>query len=331
MPIRTLLSLLTTLALCCASLSVQAVELKGWLREAPEYPQHQGLLHFFERLKANTQGRYTGRVLCCEELGQQKDVIPKFKSGEVDVVLFFSSALTNDVPEMAVFSLPFIFRNPEHMMSVLNGEAGQDMQELLQKKGYTVLAWYDGGSRSFYSRNKTLAYASDFKGQKIRVPNKQDMISMVKALGAEPSTLAFDKLPTALKSGELDIAENDFTSYYTSEHYKVAPYYTFSHHTVQPIAVLISAKRWASLSDADKSAFRLSAQESAVQAAKIRAQRDAEIRAKLDKAGVKFSEFRGATTTISLMKSTYEPVIVSPKATELMVKIMTGTRSKAAD
>lgn len=331
MPTRILLSLLTALILCSTSLSVQAVELKGWLREAQEYPQHQGLLYFFDRIKANTQGRYTGRVLCCEELGQQRDVVPKFKSGEVDVVLFFSSALTADVPEMAVFSLPFIFRNPEHMMSVLNGEAGQDMQELLQKKGYTVLAWYDGGSRSFYSRNKTLAYASDFKGQKIRVPNKADMISMVKALEGSPSTLAFDKVPTALKSGELDIAENDFTSYYTSEHYKVAPYYTFSHHTVQPIALLVSAKRWASLSEADKAAFRLSAQESAVQAAKIRSQRDNEIRAKLDKAGVKFSEFRGATTAISLMKTTYEPVIVSPKATELMVKIMTGTRGKVSE
>jgi len=329
MPNRILLTLLSTLILCCAAGSVSAIEIKGWLRETPDYPQYQGLQYFFERLKTNTATRYTGRVLCCDELGQQKDVVPKFKAGEVDIVLFYSSALVADVPEIAVFNLPFIFRNPDHMMSVLNGDAGQDMQELLQKKGYTVLAWYDGGSRSFYSRSKLLPYASDFKGQKIRVPNKPELLSMVKALDATPSTLAFDKVPAALKSGELDIAENDFTSYYNSEHYKVAPYYTFSYHTVQPIAMLISAKRWATLSDADKAAFRLSAQESAVQAAKIRVKRDLEIRAKLEKAGVKFSEFRGATTAISLMKSAYEPVIVSPKATELMVKIMTGTRAKA--
>jgi len=324
MPNRILLALLSTLILCCASTSASAVEIKGWLRESSEYPQYQGLQYFFDRLKINTAGRYTGRVMCCDELGQQKDVVPKFKAGEVDVVLFYSSALVTDVPEIAVFNLPFIFRNPDHMMSVLNGDAGQEMQGLLQKKGYTVLAWYDGGSRSFYSRNKLLPYASDFKGQKIRVPNKPELLSMVKALNATPSTLAFDKVPAALKSGELDVAENDFTSYYSSEHYKVAPYYTFSYHTVQPIVMLVSAKRWASLNEVDKSAFRLSAQESAVQAAKIRAQRDAEIRVKLEKAGVKFSQFRGATTAISLMKSTYEPVIVSPKATELMVKIMTG-------
>lgn len=324
------LSFLIAILLSCGCAVAGSVELKGWLRESADYPQYQGLAYFFERLKTNSQGRFTGKLLCCDDLGQQKDVIPKFKNGDVDIVLFYSSALTSDTPEMAVFNLPFIFRNPEHMMSVLNGEVGQDMAALLEKKGYIVLAWYDGGARSFYSRNKLLPYASDFKDQKIRVPNKQELLSMVKALGAQSSTLAYDKLPAALKSGEIDIAENDFTSYYTSEHYKVAPYYTFSYHTVQPIAMLVSAQRWKSLSPADQAAFRQSARESAVVAAKTRAQRDAEIRAKLEKAGVKFSEFRGATTAISLMKSTYEPVIVSPKATELMVKIMTGSRTNVS-
>lgn len=328
MSYRFLRVLLAALIVCCTSLSATAVELKGWLREGAEFPQHQALQYFFDRLKTNSQGRFSGSLFCCDDMGQQKDVVPKFKKGEVDIVLFFSSALTSDVPEMSVLNLPFLFRNPEHMMNVLNGEVGQDLQTLLQNKGYTVLAWYDGGSRSFYSRNKLLPYASDFKGQKIRVPNKPELLSMVKALGATASTMAFDKLPGALKSGDLDIAENDFTSYYTSEHYKIAPYYTFSYHSVQPIAMLISAQRWKSLSEADRAIFRQSAQESSVQAAKIRSKQDAEIRAKLEKAGVKFSDFRGATTAISLMKSTYEPIVVSPQATSLMVKIMTGTTVK---
>lgn len=323
---RVSLSLLTGLLLSLAT-TAGAAELKGWVREAADYPQHQGLQHFFERLKANSAGRFSGKVICCEEMGQQKDVVPNFRKGELDVVLFTPSAMQNDVPELRILNLPFLFRNPDQMMAALNGEVGRDMDRLLQAKGYVALGWFDGGARSFYSRSKLLPYASDFKGLKVRVPQRQDLLAMVSALGAEPSTLAYDKVPTALASGQLDVAENDLTSYYTSGHYKVAPNYTFSYHLVQPIAMLVSTQRWAALSAADKAIFETSAREATAYGAKMRAQRDAELRATLERAGVKFSPFRGSATTISLMKDAYAPIVVSPSATALMVKIMTVSRS----
>lgn len=323
MLIRVVLSVLAALVLETLTIPAGATELKGWLREGPDYPQYQGLATFFDRLKVNSQGRYTGKILCCNDIGNQKAVFPKFQAGEVDIALFYSSALDDDVPEMEIFALPFIFRNPDQMMRALHGDVGKKMQELLEKKGYEVLTWYDGGARSFYSRSKLMPYASDFKNQKIRVPKKKAMLSMLDALGAKASTLSYNKVPDALKSGELDAAENDLTSYYTSEHYKVAPYYTFTYHLVQPIVVMVSSQRWKKLSAEDKAIFRKSAAESAVVAARMRAQRDADIKGKLEKAGVKFGEFMGATTIVSEMNQTYKPVIVSEDATDIMMKIMT--------
>lgn len=314
--------------LASASLAAGAAELKGWVREPADYPQHQGLQYFFDRLKANSQGKFTGKVLCCEEIGQQKDVIPKFQKGEVDIALFTSSAFEKDVEEMRILSLPFLFRDPEQMMAALNGEVGRDLQGMMEKKGYIALAWYDGGARSFYSRNKALSYASDFKGLKVRLPGRKDLIAMATALGAEASTLAFDKVPAGLKSGEIDVAENDLTSYYTSEHYKSAPYFTFSYHLVQPLALLVSKQRWSSLSAAEKGVFQQSALESSAYASKMRAAADSELKARLEKAGVKFFPFRGSATTIALMKDAYAPVAASPTATDLMVKIMTGTHNR---
>ncbi|NSL53959.1 TRAP transporter substrate-binding protein DctP [Uliginosibacterium aquaticum] len=323
--------ILIAAALACSSLAAGAAELKGWVREADDYPQHQGLQYFFDRLKLNSQGKHSGKVICCEEMGQQKDVIPKFSKGEVDVVLFTSSALQDDVPEMRILNLPFLFRDPEHMMSALNGEVGKELQVLMEEKGYIALTWYDGGARSFYSNKKSLSYASDFKGLKIRLPKRQDLIAMATALGAEASTIGFDKVPAAFKAGELDVAENDLTSYYTSEHYKIAPYYTFSYHLVQPIVMLISKQRWSSLSTAEKGIVQQSAIESAAYAAKVRAQADSALKSKLEKAGVKFAPFRGSATTISLMKDAYAPVVASQRTTALMVKIMTGSRKAATE
>ncbi len=306
------------------SATAGAAELKGWVREAEDYPQHQGLLYFFDRLKVTTGGKYTGKVLCCKEIGEQKEVFPKFQKGEVDIALFTSSAFEKDVSEMRILNLPFLFRDPDQMMHSLNGEVGRDLKVMMEKEGYIALGWYDGGARSFYSRNKLLPYASDFKGVKIRLPNRKDLIAMAEALGAQTSTLAYDKVPAALKSGDIDVAENDLVSYYTSEHYKVAPYYTFSYHLVSPIAMVVSKQLWSKLSEKEKSEFQQAATESAAHAAKLRAAADTELKAKLEKAGVKFSPFRGSATTIALMKDAYAPVAASPSATALMVKIMTG-------
>lgn len=310
--------------LLATSMTAGAAELTGWVREDKDYPQHQGLQYFFDRLKATTQGKFSGKVACCEELGKQKDVQPKFEKGDIDVVLFDAGVLEQAVPELRILNLPFLFRDADQMTHALNGEVGKEMDNLLEKQGVHVLAWYDGGARSFYSKNKNLSYASDFNGLKVRVPNRKDLLAMVKALGAEPSTIAFDKIQAAMKSGELDVAENDLTSYYTSEHYKFAPYFTFSNHLARPIALLVSNKLWSSLTANDKAIFERAAAESAAYAAKTRAQRDADMRAKLEKEGVKFAPYRSSATTISLMKEAYAPVAASPKATELMVKIMTG-------
>lgn len=310
--------------LLATSMSAGAAELTGWVRESSDYPQYQGLQNFFERLKANTQGKFSGKVACCEELGKQKEVKPKFDKGDIDVVLFDASVLEEAVPELRILNLPFLFRDADQMTHTLNSEVGKDMDALLEKQGVYVLAWYDGGARSFYSKNKNLSYASDFSGLKVRVPNRKDLLAMVKALGAESSTIGFDKIQAAMKSGELDAAENDLTSYYSSEHYKFAPYFTFSNHLARPLALLVSKKLWSSLTPNDKAIFERSAAESATYAAKMRAQRDAEIRTKLEREGVKFAPYRSSATTISLMKEAYAPVAASPKATELMVKIMTG-------
>lgn len=324
---RPLLVTLIALASLAGTPLTQAAELKGWVREAAEFPQHQGLLYFFERLKANTTGKYQGTVVCCEAMGNQPAMVPKFKKGEVDIALFFVGPLADAVPEVGVLGLPFLFRSPEHMMQALEGDVGKELQQMLAPKGFIVLAWYDGGSRSFYSRNRLLQYTSDFKDQKIRVPNREELVRTTKALGGITSNLAFDKLPDAFKSSELDIAENDLTSYYTSEHYKVAPFYTFSHHVVQPIALLVSTQLWSKLDDTEKAAFRKAATESAVQARKIRAERDAEIKARLQKLGVKFGEFKSAATVIAALKDAYAPILVNQRATDLMLRVM-ATPSK---
>ncbi|HSD37620.1 MAG TPA: TRAP transporter substrate-binding protein DctP [Rhodocyclaceae bacterium] len=317
--------LLLLLISCFFQMATAApVPLKGWVLENSDYPNHQGLVQFFSLLKQSSNGRFEGSVLWRQDLGAQKDVLPKFKKGELDFAIISNAGLTEAVPEMEVLSLPFLFRDTDHMLAVLDGEIGKGLEKRLAASGFVVLGWYNGGSRSFYARSKPPHYSTEFEKLRIRVANRETMISMVKSLRGEPSTLAFDKVAEALKGGELDIAENDILSYEISEHYKYAPYYVFSYHNVLPEALVVSAQRWAALSEADRELVRNAGQESAVYMRKQRAQLEAKVKARLEKAGVKFSAIKGSENFVARMKDTYSPVLKNQQSTDLMFRIMSS-------
>lgn len=317
---------LLSLLLACVAHSALAAPLilKSWVLENADYPNHQGLVQFFSLLKQASNNRYDGSVFWRQDMGAQKDILPKFKNGELDFAIISNVGLTEAVPEMEVLSLPFLFRDTDHMLTVLDGDVGKDLERTLASRGFIVLAWYNGGSRSFYARTKPPHYSTEFEGRRVRVANRETMISMVKSLRGVPSTLAFDKVGEALKNGELDIAENDVLSYEISEHYKYAPYYILSYHNVLPEALVISTQRWASLSQADQALVRSAAQQSAIYMRKQRAQLEAKVTARLEKAGVKFSVLKGTENFVARMKDTYAPALKNQQATDLMIRIMSS-------
>lgn len=301
-----------------------ATALKGWVLENSDYPNHQGLIHFFEVLKQGSGNKFEGQVFWREPMGNQRTILPIFRSGELDVAILSNAGLAEAVPEMDVMSLPFLFRDPQHMLQVLDGEIGDSLRKALDAKGYHVLAWYNGGSRSFYSRGKPPQYASEFEGKRIRVANRESMIAMAKSLGAQPSTLDYNKVTAALDNNELDLAENDIISYHISNHYKHAPNYIFSHHNVLPEAIVISAKRWASLSAADRGQFAAAAKASALHMRSVREKIESDTRKTLEKAGVKFYTLKSPSNFVARMKDTYAPVLRNPQSTDLMFRIVTA-------
>ncbi|MGZ7287429.1 TRAP transporter substrate-binding protein DctP, partial [Streptococcus pyogenes] len=76
---------------------------------------------------------------------------------------------------------------------------------------------------------KTLA---DMKGMKIRVQQSDLFISMINALGANATPMPFGELYSALQTGLVDGAENNYPSYESVKHYEVAKYYSLTEHSM---------------------------------------------------------------------------------------------------
>ncbi len=100
------------------------------------------------------------------------------------------------------------------------------------------------------------------KGMRIRVQQSKLMVDMIKALGAEPVELPYGQVLTGLSTRLIDGAENNWPSYVTTGHYKLAPYYTLTEHTMGPEVLVMSLRAWESLSAEDQVIFREAARKS---------------------------------------------------------------------
>jgi tripartite ATP-independent transporter DctP family solute receptor len=157
---------------------------------------------------------------------------------------------------MNVLAMPFLFRSIEHLQKVLDGPIGNEILDSLEPYGFVGLAFYDSGARSIYNSVKPIRSVADIKGLRLRVQQSELMSDMVKALGAEPVELPYGQIPTALATGLVDGAENNWPSFVTTGHYKYAGYYTLTEHTMSPEVLVMSQKAWASLSADDQKIFR---------------------------------------------------------------------------
>ena len=208
------------------------------------------------------------------------------RNGSLDITRINFGVLVNDVPAAKLLSLPYLFRSREHMWHVLGGDLGKRIDAEVEKTGAVVLAYYDSGSRSFYTTKKPIRYRSDFEGQRIRVQNSPVYKDLITLLGGTPVFVAYDKVVEAFKNGEIDGAENNLPSYMAAEHYKYARYYSLDEHSSVPEVLLMAKKTWDSLSAEQQKAVKVAAAESSEHMKKLWAEVESQALAKARKEGV---------------------------------------------
>ncbi len=103
---------------------------------------------------------------------------------------------------------------------------------------------------------------ADLKGLKIRVQESKLMMGLVSALGAVPTPMAFGEVYSALQTGVIDGAENNWPSYFSTSHYEVAKYFTLDGHTRVPEILIASKIAMDRLSKEDREIIRKAAKDS---------------------------------------------------------------------
>ncbi|RIV84127.1 TRAP transporter substrate-binding protein [Aurantiacibacter xanthus] len=216
------------------------------------YPTVAALRFFAEDLARRTGGRMRVEVYPSEQLGSQNDTMELAQFGGIDFVRINAAPLNSLVPETKVPTLPFLFRSIAHMRRAMDGAPGKAILQGLSAHGLIGLAFYDSGARSIYTKDRPVRSPADMRGLKIRVQTSDLFVSMIEAMGGDPTPMAYGEVYQGLVQGVIDGAENNFPSYESSRHFEAAPVYSLTRHVMAPEIFAMSRRRWDMLSDEDR-------------------------------------------------------------------------------
>lgn len=220
-----------------------------------DYPTTKGDYEFARLVKERTNGKIVIEVYHSKQLGEEKAVIEQVQLGSIDFTRVSVSPVSAFVRDLDALQLPYLYRDQAHMWKVLDGPIGQEILKKLEASNFIGLGWFEAGSRNFYTK-KQVKTVADLKGMKIRVQQAPLMVAMVEALGAVATPLAFGEVYSALKTGVIDGAENNWPSYLSTSHYEVARYFITDEHTRVPEIMIASKKVFDKLSKEEQEIIR---------------------------------------------------------------------------
>jgi tripartite ATP-independent transporter DctP family solute receptor len=285
-----------------------------------DYPTVMAVKYMSDIISKKTGGKHTIKVFTGNQLGGEKDTIEQTKLGALDLVRINVAPMNNICPETMVPTMPFLFRSKDHMRKVLDGPVGEEILKACESQGYIGLAFYDSGARSLYTVKKPVKSLADAKGLKIRVQQSDLWVSLLQAMGANATPMPYGEVYTALKTGLVDGAENNYPSFDTSRHFEVAKFYSVTEHSMAPEMLLMSKKVWDTLSADEQKIFRDAAKESVPYMRKLWDEKEAKSKAAVLAGGAQVIEVDKKSFQ-DAMKPVYEKFITTDKLKSLVKRV----------
>lgn len=263
MSARQSLTVLATAALMAlAALPAHALEFRSAdVHNSDDYPTVAAVRHMGQLLERASGGKHRIKVFNKGALGTEKETIDQVKIGALEMTRVNISPMNAICPKTLVPTMPFLFRSVEHMRKVLDGPVGEEILRSCEDQGFIGLAFYDSGARSLYAK-KPIRTVADAKGLKIRVQQSDLWVSLIGAMGANPTPMPIGEVFTGLKTGLIDAAENNIPSYEGFRHFEAVKFYSRTEHSMAPEMLLMSKVVWDKLPKAEQDMVRAAAKAS---------------------------------------------------------------------
>jgi tripartite ATP-independent transporter DctP family solute receptor len=250
---RHLLGWFMTLAILAwtagGAMAADKIVLKVGHDSPTSHPYQAAWVKFKEIVESETKGAVEVQIFPDAQIGDEPKLLEGIRLGTVDGAGISSLNLAQVVPELQLFSLPFLFRDVTHLYRVEDGPIGKQLSKAIEgKTGTMVLGWAHVGVRVIWNSKRPVLKPADLKGIKMRTMSNPIILDSFTAFGAQATTIPFAELYTALQQGVVDGADNDVVDILTSKFYEVTKHVSWTNHTILGTTFLFSKRRYDRLS-----------------------------------------------------------------------------------
>ena len=226
------------------------------------YPWGQMAEKWAELVKERSDGRITLKVYPNAQLvsGDQTKEFSAMRSGLIDMAVGSTINWSPQVPEVNLFSLPFLMPDDAAVDAITQGKAGEIIFEAIEKRGIVPLAWGENGFREISNSKQAINLPEDLKGMKIRVVGSPLFLDTFNALGANPTQMSWADAMPALTTGAVDGQENPLSVFSAARADRAnQQYLTLWHYMNDPLIFGVSERVWKTIAEEDQAMLKQAA------------------------------------------------------------------------
>lgn len=224
---------------------VEAKKLVISLDFTPETNTVKTWKYIAENVQKRTNGSVVMEIYDSAALGSQREALEGMLVGTINGTCSLEP-ISYWVPDINIFSIPYLFESEDEMKAFFEGELGEEMNQKIIAAGFQPIGYYPKLSRQV-TANKIINSVDDLAGLKIRVPETQSGPICFEAMGAKPITLPYAELFSALQQGVVDGQENPLNQIYTAKFYEVQTCIAMTNHCYSANYFLLDEPTWQTL------------------------------------------------------------------------------------
>ncbi|WP_319558927.1 TRAP transporter substrate-binding protein [Marispirochaeta sp.] len=206
--------------------------------------QYESLIYFKELVEKESDGRISVDVYHSSQLGDDREMMEALQRGEQEMTCPSTAPMVPFVPEFGVFDLPFLFPSEVEADRVLDSKVGQQLLDKLSDIGIKGLVFWENGYRNLTNSYQPVRTPADVKGMKVRTMENPMHLDAWRAMGANPTPMAFGELFSAMQQGVVDGQENPWGTIYLQNFFEVQDYATDTGHVYSPFVLMIAQSFW---------------------------------------------------------------------------------------
>ncbi|WP_221565781.1 sialic acid TRAP transporter substrate-binding protein SiaP [Alkalihalobacillus sp. TS-13] len=227
-------------------------ELNFSTASVPNDAHTEGLNVLKESIEEKTDGQVKVNIHHSGSLYTQENEVDALMRGNLEMAYTGAEWLAEEIPSLSMFTSAYLYKDYDHMTSVLNGEIGEEVfDQVAEELGIRPLGAFYLGTRQLNYRDtgKEIRTPEDMKGITLRMPGSPSWLFVGEAMGANATPVDFSELYMALKTGTVDAQDNPLPTVKNASFYEVTDYVSLTNHIIASVWPTINEEVWVEMGE----------------------------------------------------------------------------------